>query len=163
MYHNDCACLRNTQFPETLARLPPPRNSPRIIAIIAEESRQHFIVIEQAILCQVPTFFTSTIHPFLFIQCISFTLSIPTSVFFSFYKTTSLCILILLTGVVATDINRYVKNAWEVKMVFHSLSFTFHFHMCFSQSSILYSHCIFMWFALSKLNIWFEGKKSVIS
>ena len=102
MHKHNVWYIQNTFSPEAMARLPPARNSPRIVAVLGEESRQYFIVIEQAILCQVPTFskpytFFSA-HTMLFI----YTIHLKFRVYFSFCKITSLCIQILLIEVAIT-------------------------------------------------------------
>ena len=119
LYHANYACIWYTQntSPETLAKLHPVRNSPRIMAVLAEESRQYFIIIEQAILCQVPTFFQALY--ILFCSYYAFHLHYPPqlqSVFFFLQD----YILVYPDSVnrsssylaIATDINRYVNTAW---------------------------------------------------
>ena len=39
-----------------MSKEPPVRNSPRIAAFIGDESQQYFVLIEQKVLCQVPSF-----------------------------------------------------------------------------------------------------------
>ena len=47
------------QLPKTPAEAAkelPLRNSPRIAAFLGDETRQYFIIVEQTVLCQVPSF-----------------------------------------------------------------------------------------------------------
>ena len=48
--------LQVTETPEGVCKEAPLRNSPRIAAFIGEESQQYFVLIEQCVLCQVPSF-----------------------------------------------------------------------------------------------------------
>ena len=108
-------CTQNTSSPEALARLPPARNSPRIIAVIAEESRQYFIVIEQAVLCQVPTFFQALY--ILFCSYYAFHLHYPPQVQSVFFFLQDYILMypdsVNRSGsylAIATDINRHVNS-----------------------------------------------------
>jgi len=42
--------------PEQVCTQPPIRSCPRIAAFIGEETIQHFVLLEQKVLCQVPSF-----------------------------------------------------------------------------------------------------------
>ena len=44
-----------TDTPEHASKEAPARNSPRIAAFVGEENKQYFILVEQKILCQVPS------------------------------------------------------------------------------------------------------------
>ena len=107
--------IQNTS-PEAMARLPPARNSPCIIAVLGEESRQYFIVIEQAILCQVPTFFQALY--ILFCSYYAFHLHYPPQVQCVFFFLQDYILMypdsVNRSGnylAVATDINRHVKTS----------------------------------------------------
>ena len=45
-----------TERPEDVLTTSPVRSAPRIAAFTGEEAVQYFVLVEQAILCQVPTF-----------------------------------------------------------------------------------------------------------
>ena len=47
--------LQMTDTPENASIEAPIRNSPRIAAFIGEENKQYFIIVEQKVLCQVPS------------------------------------------------------------------------------------------------------------
>lgn len=44
-----------TETPEHVCKEPPCRNSPRIAAFLGEESQQYFVLLEQKVLCQLPS------------------------------------------------------------------------------------------------------------
>ena len=48
--------LQCTETPEQVASECPTRNSPRIAAFVGEEAKQYFVIVEQKVLCQVPSF-----------------------------------------------------------------------------------------------------------
>ena len=52
----DCTFLQVTETPERVCNEAPMRNSPRIASFIGDELQQYFVVIEQKVLCQVPSF-----------------------------------------------------------------------------------------------------------
>ena len=39
-----------------MARESPPRNSPRFVAFVGEHQTQYYVLVEQKVLCQVPSF-----------------------------------------------------------------------------------------------------------
>ena len=48
--------LQNTETPQHVCRETPLRNSPRIEAFVGDEAIQYFVLVEQCVLCQVPSF-----------------------------------------------------------------------------------------------------------
>ena len=48
--------LPNTETPQHVCRETPLRNSPRIEAFVGDEAIQYFVLVEQCVLCQVPSF-----------------------------------------------------------------------------------------------------------
>ena len=47
--------MQPTTTPEEVAKESPPRNSPRFVAFVGER-QTHYVLVEQKILCQVPSF-----------------------------------------------------------------------------------------------------------
>jgi hypothetical protein len=48
--------IQPTTTPEEVAKEIPPRNSPRFVAFVGERQTQYYVLVEQKILCQVPSF-----------------------------------------------------------------------------------------------------------
>lgn len=48
--------LQATETPEGISSEIPRRNSPRIAGVVGEEMNQYFVLVEQKVLCQVPSF-----------------------------------------------------------------------------------------------------------
>ena len=48
--------MQPTTTPEEVAKENPPRNSPRFVAFVGERQTQYYVLVEQKILCQVPSF-----------------------------------------------------------------------------------------------------------
>lgn len=48
--------LQCTETPEQVASEPPTSNSSQIAAFVGEEMKQYFVIVEQRVLCQVPSF-----------------------------------------------------------------------------------------------------------
>ena len=44
-----------TETPEYVCKEPPCKNSPRIAGFFGEESQQYFVLLEQRVLCQLPS------------------------------------------------------------------------------------------------------------
>lgn len=47
--------LQITETPEYASTEAPTRSSPRIAAFVGEEQKQYFVIVEQKVLCQVPS------------------------------------------------------------------------------------------------------------
>lgn len=67
--------LQITDTPEQVCRDPPTRSSPRIAAFVGVEAIQYFILVEQCVLCQVPSLQHAVFLTFCSILRISFGIS----------------------------------------------------------------------------------------
>ena len=63
--------------PEEVAKESPPRNSPRFVAFIGERQTQYYVLVEQKILCQVPSFQDALLSPFLHTMCFTWVIPLP--------------------------------------------------------------------------------------
>ena len=56
MYIHPFFIIQLTTAPEEVAKESPPRNSPRFVAFVGERQTQYYVLVEQTVLCQVPSF-----------------------------------------------------------------------------------------------------------